>query len=173
MADGSGTGRASTAAEREPTDYAGAIYGSLLAASVVTGTRAGEHPPKPVELVALLLATGVVFWLAHVYAEVVGHHRPDGAFLSRQNVRIAAVREWPIVQAAVPPAAAAGVGGLLGLSDSASAWLALLVALAGQLGWALYVAANAGATRRGMVAAAAVYMALGLMIVVLKAALSH
>jgi hypothetical protein len=68
---------------------------------------------------------------------------------------------------------AAGVGALLGLSDSAAAWLALLVALAGQLGWALYVAGKAGATGRGMVAAAAVYLMLGLLIVVLKAALSH
>jgi hypothetical protein len=172
MTDGSGTGRARTVPERDPTDYAGAIYGSLLAASVVTGTSPGQHPPKPVELVALLLATGVVFWLAHVYAEVVGH-RSDGPFLSRKDVRIAAAREWPIVQAAVPPAAAAGVGVLFGLSASASAWLALLVALAGQLGWALYVAGKAGASRRGMVAAAAVYLALGLLIVVLKAALSH
>jgi hypothetical protein len=172
MVDGSPAGGARTASERGPTDYAGAIYGSLLAASVVTGTSPGQHPPKPRELIVLLLATGVVFWLAHVYAEVVGR-RSDGAFLSRKDVRIAAEREWPIAQAAVPPAVAAGVGALLGLSDSAAAWLALLVALAGQLGWALYVAAKAGATRWGMVAAAVVYLVLGLIVVLLKAALSH
>lgn len=164
MTDGSGTGRA--------TDYAGAIYGSLLAASVVTGTSPGQHPPEPSQLIALLLATGVVFWLAHVYAEVFGR-RSDGPLLSRKDVLIAAEREWPIAQAAVPPAVAVGIGALLGLSDSVAAWLALLVALAAQLGWALYVAARAGATRGRMVAAAAVYLALGLLIVVLKAALTH
>jgi hypothetical protein len=172
MSDGSSTGRARTAPDRGPTDYAGAIYGSLLAASVVTGASPGQHPPKPVELIVLLFATGVVFWLAHVYAEMAGH-QSEGPLLTWKEFRIAAEREWPIAQAAVPPAVAAGVGALLGLSDSAAAWLALLVALAGQLGWALYVAAKAGATRRGMVAAAVVYLALGLLVVLLKAALSH
>jgi hypothetical protein len=68
---------------------------------------------------------------------------------------------------------AAGIGALLGLSNSGAAWLALLVAVAGQLGWALYAAARAGATRRVMIASGAVNLFLGLLIVLLKAALSH
>jgi hypothetical protein len=172
MADGSSTGRATTAPEHEPTDYAGAIYGSLLAASVVVGTTPGQEPAKPRELIVLLLATGLVFWIAHVYAEVVGH-RAEGAALRAKDVRLAATQEWPIVQAAVPPAVAAGLGALLGLSDARTAWFALLVALAGQVAWALYVAAKAGATRTGMGVAAAVNLTLGLVIVVLKASLGH
>ncbi len=172
MTEGSGAGRGSTAPEREPIDYAGAIYGSLLAASVVAGTSPGQHPPSPGQLVVLLLATGVVFWLAHVYAEVVGH-RSQGPLLHRKDIRLAATREWPIVQASVPPAVAAGLGALLGLSDSGTAWFALLVAVTGQLAWALYVAAKAGATRSGMVAAGVVNLVLGLLIVVLKVAVSH
>jgi hypothetical protein len=172
MTEGSSTGSARAAPERGPSDYTGAIYGSLLAASVVAGTTPGRTPPRPVELIVLLLATGIVFWLAHVYAKLVGD-RLTGVGLSWQEVRVAAAREWPIVQAAVPPALAAGVGAVLGLSDSGAAWLALLVAVAGQLGWALYADAKAGATRRVMIASGAVNLVLGLLIVLLKAALSH
>ena len=172
MSDGPITGSARAGQERLPSDYAGAIYGSLLAASVVAGTGPGQEPAHPGELIALLLATGVVFWLAHVYAHLVGE-RSTAALLSRREFRTAARRDWPIVQAAVPPAAAAGIGALLGMSDAGAAWLALAVAVGAQLGWALYVAARAGATRGRMVAAGVVNLVLGLVIVLLKAALTH
>lgn len=171
MGDGPTADSATARQERSPSDYAGAIYGSLLAASVVAGTGPGHQPPNPGQLIALLLATGVVFWLAHVYAAMVGERSAE--LLSLSKYRASARREWPIVQAAVPPAAAAGVGALLGLSDAGAAWLALAVAVGSQLAWALYVAAKAGATRWGMAVSGLVYLVLGLLIVALKALLSH
>ncbi|HET6299747.1 MAG TPA: hypothetical protein VFG33_40675 [Kribbella sp.] len=172
MSDGSSIGSPRADQERQPSDYAGAIYGSLLAASVVAGTGPGQEPPRPGELIAVLLATGVVFWLAHVYAHLVGE-RSTGTLLNPREFRAAARREWPIVQAAVPPAAAVAIGALLGLSDAGAAWLALAVAVGSQLGWALYVAAKAGATRGRMVAVGVINLALGLLIVLLKAAVTH
>ena len=80
----------------------------MLAASVVAGTSPGQQPTPPIELIVLLLATGIVFWLAHVYAQL--GVRLAGTVLSRNEIRVAAAREWPIVQAAVPPALAAGIG---------------------------------------------------------------
>ncbi|MEV0288013.1 MULTISPECIES: hypothetical protein [unclassified Kribbella] len=172
MGDGSPAGTARASQDRQPSDYAGAIYGSLLAASVVAGTGPGQEPPDPAELVVLLLATGVVFWLAHVYAHLVGE-RSSRALMSAKEFRVAARREWPIVQAAVPPAAAVAVGALLGLSDAGAAWLALAVAVGSQLGWALYVASRAGATLSRLIAAGVVNLVLGMVIVLLKAALTH
>lgn len=158
--------------EQRPSDYAGAIYGSLLAASVVAGTGPGKQPPRPIQLIILLLATGFVFWMAHVYAQILGD-RAVGRNLSRNEIRSAAAREWPIVQAAVPPAAAAGLGWLIGLSDAGAAWLALIVAVAAQVGWAVYVAVKAGVSRGGLIVSVIVYLTLGVLIVVLKAVLSH
>ncbi|TCO20425.1 hypothetical protein EV652_112171 [Kribbella steppae] len=172
MSDGPSVDAARARQERQPSDYAGAIYGSLLAASVVAGTGPGKEPPDPRELIVLLLATGVVFWLSHVYAHLVGERSTD-ALMSLTEFRVAARRDWPIVQAAVPPAAAVGIGVLLGLSDAGAAWLALAVAVGSQMGWALYVAARAGATRGRMVATGFINLVLGLMIVALKAALTH
>jgi hypothetical protein len=160
------------AQERKGADYAGAVYGSLLAASVVAGTSPRKSAPSPTELILLLLATGIVFWLTHVFAQLFGD-RMEGTALTLMEFRAVATREAPIIQAAAPPALAAGIGALLGFSDSAATWLALLVAVAGQVGWALFAAAKTGATRRALIVSGAANLVLGLLIVGLKSALTH
>ncbi|MCX5305487.1 MULTISPECIES: hypothetical protein [Streptomyces] len=151
-------------------DYSGAVYGSLLAASVVVGAGTLGNFPR-LELVALLLGTGVVFWAAHVFASLFGvrmaHH------LSWGVVRSTAREERPIIKAAVPPAVAALVAPLFGLGHQGIVWLALVVALVGQVGWATVAAARAGASRRMMMLAGAINLFLGVLIVLLKVALQH
>ncbi len=151
-------------------DYTGAVYGSLLAASVVVG--AGTLGPYPrLQLVVLLLSTGVVFWAAHVFSRLFGArmvHRLSWAVIRRD-----AREERPIIEAAVPPAIAAAVSPWFGLGPQGVAWLALLVALIGQVGWATLAASRAGASRRLMMAAGAINLCLGLLIVLLKVGLQH
>ncbi|MEU8777041.1 hypothetical protein [Streptomyces sp. NPDC048606] len=156
---------------REHVDYTGAVYGSLLAASVVVGAGSLGRFPR-LELVVLLFATGVVFWAAHVLARLFGE-RIAMVPLTGREVRHVCGAEWPIVKAALPPAAAVAVSPLLGLDTAGAVWLALCVAVAGQVGWGAYAAHRAGATRRTVVAAAAVNLVLGLIIVALKVALKH
>ena len=161
------------ALDRPPVrDYTGAIYGSLLAAAVVAGTSPSRGAPTPWKLAVLLLATGVVFWLAHVYAHLFGgshpHHRLRWPIVNR-----ALSREWPIAEASGPPAAAALAGGIVGLADSTTAWLALAVAVAGQVGWAITAAVATGSSRLVIALSAAVNLILGLVIVVLKVLLAH
>ncbi|MGW7328256.1 hypothetical protein ACWGIU_06495 [Streptomyces sp. NPDC054840] len=161
-----------TAPEREAGrgDYSGAVYGSLLAASVVVGAGTLGKFPR-LELAALLLGTGVVFWAAHVFSRLFGvrmvHH------LSWRVVRSTAREERPIIKAAVPPAVAAAIAPLFGLGPQGIVWLALLVALVGQVGWATVAAARAGASRRMMMLAGAINLFLGVLIVLLKVALQH
>ena len=150
-------------------NLAGAIYGTILVTSVVAAADSNEAIWESLGIVEV---TVLVFWLAHVYAQLAAEHSTR-AFPPLRNIRAAARREWPLVQAAVPPAAAAGIGALVGLTDSGAAWLALAVAVGSQLGWALYVAAKGGATWARLVAAGVVNLLLGLVIVLLKAALSH
>ncbi|SFO19567.1 hypothetical protein [Actinomadura madurae] len=153
-------------------DYTDAVYGSLLAASVIAGTGSGDHPVAAPSLAILLLATGLVFWVAHVYARLAGD-RLRGAAWGRAEIRSVGAAEWPLVQAAFPPAATALAGWLLGLADAATAWLALSVALAGQVGWGIAATLQAGG-RGGLVAASAlVNLLLGLTVVALKTLLSH
>ena len=153
------------------TDYAGAVYGSLLAASVMaTATTFGDYPS--LELVLLLLVTGLVFWATHVYARLAGE-RPVGRPWSRREIRRVAAHEWPIVEAAALPAVVVAVSPLLGPGMEATEWLALGAAVAQQVFWASLGAARAGVPRFQMIAEGAVNLLLGLIIVAAKAALSH
>ncbi|MGW1882734.1 hypothetical protein [Streptomyces sp. NPDC001970] len=152
-------------------DYSGAVYGSLLAASVIaTAGTLGAFPR--LQLVVMLLTTGVIFWITHVYARLVGD-RLAHQTLSWEVVRHEARREWPIVQAAVPPAAAVAVSPALGLGEGDTAWLALGVALAEQVGWATVPLVRAGAPRRLVVVTGVVILLMGLVIVGAKALLKH
>ncbi|MGW7025702.1 hypothetical protein ACWGFX_00650 [Streptomyces xanthophaeus] len=166
-----GPPRDPTRIPRERVDYTGAVYGSLLAASVVVGAGSLGKFPR-LELVVLLFATGVVFWAAHVFARLFGERIALVALTRREIGRVCGA-EWPIVKAAMPPAVAVAVSPLLGLDTAGAVWLALCVAVAGQVGWAAYAAYRAGATRRTVAAAAAVNLVLGLVIVALKVTLKH
>ncbi|MFJ8541151.1 hypothetical protein ACIRFH_03875 [Streptomyces sp. NPDC093586] len=156
---------------REHADYTGGVYGSMLAASVVIGAGSWGSFPRG-ELVLLLLLTGLTFWIAHVHAELFGarlaRHTPN-----RRVVLHVCRDEWPIAEASVPPAAAVAISPLLGLDVSGALWLALSVAVAGQVGWSVAAAHHAGASRRLMAVTATVNVLLGLVIVVLKIVLTH
>nr|WP_208106239.1 hypothetical protein [Streptomyces sp. GC420] len=130
----------------------------------------GSYPK--IELILLLLSTGVVFWAAHVHSRLFGVwlvHEPVGW----AQVRRVGASEWPIVQAAVPPCVAVAVSPLLGLGLDGTEWLALAVAVAGQVGWASAAAVRSGAPRGLVVVSGAVNLLLGLVLVVLKASLQH
>ncbi|MER5478221.1 hypothetical protein ABT026_14785 [Streptomyces sp. NPDC002734] len=161
-----GTSGTPDGAGRTRQDYTGGIHGSLLAASVVIGAGSLGRFPR-LHLVLLLLLTGVVFWTAHVHAQLFGarlaRHAPD-----RRTVLHVCREEWPIVKAAVPPAAAVAVGGLLGLDVQGSLWLAVSVAVAGQVGWSVAAARSAGAPWRLVAVTASVNLLLGLLIISFK-----
>ncbi|MEU6508784.1 hypothetical protein [Streptomyces sp. NPDC046942] len=169
----SGTpGSRHTASHGEPrTDCSGAIYGALLAASVVAGAGAVGVFPRAA-LVVLLLVTGIVFWATHVYARLAGE-RIHGQRLTWDEIGRTARREWPMVQAAVPPAIAVMISPLLGLGLAGTAWFALGVALAEQVAWATVAAARAGASRRQAVISGLSNLLFGLIIVVAKTVVHH
>ncbi|MGA5194298.1 hypothetical protein [Streptomyces exfoliatus] len=167
-----GTRRAERrAARRAHADYTGGVYGSMLASSVVIGAGSLGSFPRT-ELVLLLLLTSLVFWIAHVHAQLFGarlaRETPD-----RRTVLRVCREEWPIVKAAVPPAAAVAVSPLLGLDVRGAVWLALCIAVAGQVGWSVAAARRVGASRRLMAVTASVNLLLGLLIIVFKLVLTH
>ncbi|WP_231157487.1 hypothetical protein [Streptomyces sp. CNZ748] len=168
---GSGATVANAARRRTHADYTGGVYGSMLAASVIVGAGTLGDFPR-IELMLLLLLTGGVFWIAHVHAHLFGarlaQRPPDRAVVLR-----ACREEWTIVKAALPPAIAVGVGPVLGLGVQGGQWFALAVAVAGQVGWSVAAARQAGATRRMLALSALVNLVLGLVILLSKLWLKH
>ena len=120
----------------------------------------------------LLLLTGVAFWIAHVHAQLFGSRLAQKP-LDRRVVLHACRDEWPIVKAAVPPAVAVAASPLFGLDVQGGLWLALSVAVAGQVGWSVAAARRAGASWRLVAGTASVNLLIGLLIISFKVFLKH
>jgi hypothetical protein len=144
----------------------------MLAASVVaTAGALGGH--ARLKLMLMLVVTGLVFWVAHVYARWAGERRLVGSPWSWAEIRHVAKHEWSIVEAAFLPALAVAVSALLGLDLSGAAWLALSVAVAQQVAWACLGAVRAAVPAVQVVAEGVFNLVLGLVIMIAKAAVSH
>jgi hypothetical protein len=81
--------------------YGAAVYGSFLVASVVGA--AFEAGADARTLTGSAFVSMLIFWLAHVWSEVVGHHVAAGSRFHPRVIRVIACREWPLVEAAVVP----------------------------------------------------------------------
>lgn len=144
-----------------------AIYGLILATSVIAVSR--EYDPSNAGLIAIsVLVTGVVFWLAHVYARVlarsIAHHR----MLSRPEVREVLRHDWPLVEATVPLVLILALGVLDVVPDRASILAAMLAALVELAAAGTYAARLRGSGVTEAVVSAAIAVALGGAVVLLK-----
>ncbi|MCB5906145.1 hypothetical protein LIU39_01630 [Streptomyces sp. SF28] len=142
----------------------------MLAASVVAGAGLGPFPR--LQLVLLLFITALVFWATDVYTFVVGDRMAHRS-LTWEEIRRAGIREWPIVVAAVPPAAAVTISPVFGLGVEGTVWFALAAAVAELIGWTSAALIRAGASRRLVVISGAVNLVFGLVFVAAKTALHH
>jgi hypothetical protein len=88
-----------------PQNLTSAVYGSVLAASV--GVGSGDTHGA-LGLSVILLVTGFVFWVAHVYAETVASVHGGWHMRAIRD----GLHEWPLMFASVPPAAAAAAAGV-------------------------------------------------------------
>lgn len=109
------------------------IYGLILGSSIVAAASV-EHPDRPGIVEAYLCVTAVVFFLAHVYARVLGAWI-EGEAPSGASVRRELRREWPMVSAQLLPALVLLLGALRVLPPQAAMTIALVLALS-----ALFVA---------------------------------
>ena len=144
-----------------------AIYGLILATSVIAVSA--EYDSSNAGLVGVtVLVTGVVFWLAHVYARVLAgsitHHR----MLNRSEVRAVLRHDWPLVEVTVPLLLILALGVLDVVGDKTAILAATLAALVELAAAGAYSARASGAGLRGTVLSALVAVSLGSAVVLLK-----
>lgn len=156
-------------AGRRSRNLAGAIEGTIIATAVVAGLGSAEATPGRALL--LLVATGTLFWGAHVYAlllagRIHGRHR-----MRPGDIRSLMALEWPLLQA-VSPLSLPLVAGALGIiSDDVSLTLALLFGVLMLVAWGVLFARREGHRPAGVLAAGLLNGGVGVFIVLLKAAL--
>jgi hypothetical protein len=144
-----------------------AIYGLILATSVIAVSR--EYDDTDAGRVAVtVLVTGIVFWLAHVYARVLAasaeqQRRPD-----RADVQQAVRHDWPLVEVTLPLLVILGLGAIDVVSDRATLFIATLLALVELAAVGGYAARRGGAGVAGALVSAVVAVALGGAVVLLK-----
>ena len=117
---------------RREADYAAAVYGSVLVTALVGAAFEAEFDARTMTLT--LLTTTVVFWLAHVWSEVMGV-RLAGSVPRFSDVRRVAISEWPVVEAGFVPGALLALAWAGVYSRDTGAELALTAAVLQLAAW--------------------------------------
>ncbi|MCC6755289.1 MAG: hypothetical protein IT199_02820 [Solirubrobacterales bacterium] len=110
------------------TNYAGGIYGTIVSMAVIA-TSAKDPSLGPIMIAVWSAVTAVIFWLAHVYADIVaeGYTRfREAGDLARSALR----REWPLVQGALIPSAAMLLTVITPMGTDSASWVAMVAGVA-------------------------------------------
>ena len=110
----------------------------------------------------------LVFWLAHVYARLLGRAVSDDGSWSKGAV-VGAMREhWSLVEVAIPLVLVLALGALGAIPNRAALGVATALALVELAATGAYAAIHHGASRAGALASAMIALTLGISIVLLK-----
>ena len=146
-------------------DTAGAIYGTIAAMAVIAGSAASSSHDKTL---SLTVATLLVFWLAHVYAQALSHHLRGTRRLDWAIVRAAMAEEWPLLEGPLPLLLALALGSLGVLEERTAIRLALWLGVADLVTWGIVYARRRKWGWPTALTAGAVNGLFGLLIVLLE-----
>jgi len=144
-------------------DSASAVYGTILAASILIASYG-----TAVEIFISVIGTGLVFWLAHAHVSVMRRVVRGGQAVTAKDVRRALIEEWPLVQSSLVPAAPLVLAMVGIVSTDNAANLGILICFVGLVAWGIVVARAAELSRRASILAVSVNVGLGLLLVILK-----
>jgi hypothetical protein len=144
------------------------IYGLVLALSVIAVSWYYGRPDAG-RIALSVLTTAVVFWLAHVYAYVLGRDMSQEQTMTRAEVAHAMRGNLSLIEVVIPLLFVLGLGEIGVIADTAAIIAATVIATVELAGAGGYAASRHGAGPWGVIASAAIGMALGLVVVLLKA----
>jgi hypothetical protein len=151
---------------------AGTIYGTILVMATVAAGSHGEDADAW-RLAVIVGVTVLVFSVAHVYAHAVAESLERRRRLERAELMSLVRRELAIPAAAVAPIAALVLAALGLLAEETAVWLALGIGVATLCVEGARYATVEQFGRAGTIAAIALNLFLGLVIVGLKAVVAH
>lgn len=151
---------------------AGGVYGAIVVMGTITAGSAGRTR-SAWELAVVTTATVAVLWLAHVYAHSLGESLEEGRTVTRRELADVARRESSILLAAAGPVLALILGAVDVIEEATAVWVALGIGVATLGAQGLRYAQRERMGRAGTLVAVSVNVALGLVIVALKALVTH
>jgi hypothetical protein len=120
---------------------ADAVYGTILVLAVVLALSK-DREADAATILGGALATAIVFWIVHVYAEMLDRRASGETTPTWSLVKDAAWQEWPLVRAALLPMAPLLLGAFDVFSRSTAVTLSLAIGIANLAAWG-YIAGRA------------------------------
>lgn len=146
---------------------ASAVHGTVLAGALIAVQ--GAHDDIDISrLVWLVLLTQVVYWLAHIYAEMVGERIRTRVPTRPGQLRHLMDEEWPMVAVSFAPLAVIVLCTAFGVSAETSVNAGLWATVALLAGWALLAGRRSGLRTAEMLLYVAVSLLLGLALIAIK-----
>jgi hypothetical protein len=153
-----------------PGEYpAGTVYGTITIGALLAA-ESGLRDTYPETIGSATLAL-LLYWLAHSYAELLGHRLATGARLSVSELGRAFVRDWAIVRGAGAPLLALLIGWAVGAAQTTAVTAALWTCAGSLVAFELLAGLRARARPRELVLEGCVGATMGLGVIALKAIL--
>lgn len=153
-------------AEHQAHEIAGAVYGTILATTVVAAL--GHDPEKLDAQILIVIFTSFVFYAAHVYSLIVAGRMVAGRPLTRSEVRGVAVAEWPMLQSSWPVVAPLLLGAFGIVSKDIAADLAMAVGIGALFVYGVLLGVREGRGRIHILWNALIVGSFGILILLLK-----
>jgi hypothetical protein len=144
------------------------IYGTILITALVAGLSE-DHGIDAWQILVSVTGTAIVFWAAHVYAEILSQRLAAGRSLSWAETGKAMGEELPMIQAGIPAGIALGLAALGFYSTETGVTLAIGFGVASLFAYGVVLGHRERASRMQTFVGASINGAFGLVIVALKA----
>ena len=151
---------------------AGAIYGTIVVMAAIAGGGVARGVPSGT-ILGGAIASGIVFWLAHVYTDVIAARVEGSAVSLPADIRQAMRAQSPILEAVFLPGAALLLGVTRVLEHDAAVRLAMVLGLIDLFAWGIAHGRAAGLPRHQVLLVGLTDMSFGVVIVVLELLLHH
>jgi hypothetical protein len=148
-----------------PRRHADAIYGTIITASVFA-SAGDELATGPLAISVLI--TLAVYWIADVYAELLGDQLARKRLPTWLDIRSTLASSWPMVSATFSPLLVLFLAWVAGASSSVSATAGLVAAIVILAAYAWWACRAAGLRGARMFAVTSVAAVLGLLMIFLK-----
>ena len=144
---------------------AAGIYGAIITAAILD-TAGGRLPTDA--LVAAVVGTLMVYWLAEEYADLLGEQVESGAIPTWDFIRGRLYATWPMVSASYLPLLALVLARVAGLSAFAAANVGLVTAVLVLMVHAWAAGRSARLRGRQLLVTTSIAAGLGLAMILLK-----
>jgi hypothetical protein len=146
------------------------VYGGIIAVTIIA---AADDAADAVDLLRILIATGIVLWLAHSFASAIGHAVTAHQHLRPSSVAACMVDNFALLLGFLIPLPAIAVGLLHSVDDARAADAAILISLVALFVVGIALGREANMRWHAAVLSALVYPVLGSLVLALELAVAH